>query len=221
MSLCIAQSVRKESFPFSFIVGLLRVYSLVPLARTPTAFVFLFLLLVAYNKSARPLILLGCLLAVVNALVTWTFAHYLAPLIALCWILFFSLLGNLRSLRFRRILVGPWLVLVCLGVSFPGSIAENANYLTDLKEPTPTGRQLIQTFLESQPENHLVLIRRHQPYILNDEWVYDDANIEQSRILWVRDLDEKSNQALFRNYPGRRIWLCEPEIVPLVQKLPA
>ena len=44
-----------------------------------------------------------------------------------------------------------------------------------------------------------------------DEWVYNNADIDRSQVVWARELDRESNAELMRYFSGRRVWLVQPD----------
>ncbi len=46
-----------------------------------------------------------------------------------------------------------------------------------------------------------------------EEWVYNSADIDSQRVIFARDLGEE-NQKLIAYYPGRTLWLLQPDIHP-------
>ena len=46
-----------------------------------------------------------------------------------------------------------------------------------------------------------------------DEWVYNGADIGAARVIWARDLGAE-NAKLIGYYPGRTVWLLEPDVSP-------
>ncbi len=48
-----------------------------------------------------------------------------------------------------------------------------------------------------------------------DEWVYNAADIDHSKIIWAREMDAANNLALIRYYHDRKIWLVEPDATPV------
>lgn len=74
------------------------------------------------------------------------------------------------------------------------------------------GRVLNQ--LEHTPEKHLVIVR-YKPghdFIL-DEWVYNNADIDGSQVIWARDMGAQ-NQELVKYFHDREVWLAEPDYNP-------
>jgi hypothetical protein len=68
--------------------------------------------------------------------------------------------------------------------------------------------------LENSPGQHLVIV----PYapqhdFINDEWVFNGAEIDGAKVLWARDMGTE-NRDLVQYFRGRRIWLVEPDYNP-------
>jgi hypothetical protein len=70
--------------------------------------------------------------------------------------------------------------------------------------------------LESTGERHLVLVRYRLTHDVGDEWVYNSADIDNARVVWAREMDPTSNRELLRYFQGRRVWLVQPDITPVV-----
>jgi hypothetical protein len=77
----------------------------------------------------------------------------------------------------------------------------------------PEGRIAIQHQLDAAPGRQLVLVR-YGPLHQFEEWVHNAADIDDSRIIWARDLGPDENQKLLRYYPDRTAWLLEPDARP-------
>src|SRR5262249_23234303 len=69
--------------------------------------------------------------------------------------------------------------------------------------------------LAHTPGKLLVFVRYFRPtHLFQDEWVYNEADLDAARIVFARDLGVDENQKLIRYYPTRRVWLLEPEFRP-------
>ena len=51
----------------------------------------------------------------------------------------------------------------------------------------------------------------HDPF---DEWVYNQADIDGSKVIWARDGSAADNLELIRYYKDRKVWLVEPDAIP-------
>ena len=77
----------------------------------------------------------------------------------------------------------------------------------------PEGRIAIRRQLGQAPGKQLVFVR-YWPQHQFQEWVHNTADIDQSLIVWARDLGSQENQKLLRYYPDRTAWLLEPDARP-------
>lgn len=75
-----------------------------------------------------------------------------------------------------------------------------------------TERERVAAGLEEMPGKQLAIVRytaAHNPF---DEWVYNAADIDGSRVIWAREMDPANNIALMRYYKDRRVWLVQPDL---------
>ena len=68
--------------------------------------------------------------------------------------------------------------------------------------------------LEKTPGQHLIIVRYAPSHLPDPEWVYNAADIDGSKVVWARDMDEKSNQELLQYFKNRNVWLLEPDESP-------
>jgi hypothetical protein len=80
--------------------------------------------------------------------------------------------------------------------------------------PAPERRAAVNRQIAQSPGKQLVFVRYWPQHIFQDEWVYNAANIDRSRVVWARDLGSSENQKLLRYYPDRTAWLLEPDAMP-------
>ena len=52
----------------------------------------------------------------------------------------------------------------------------------------------------------------HNP---QDEWIYNAADIDHSKVIWAREMDPASNRELFQYYKDRKVWLVQPDTQPV------
>ena len=41
------------------------------------------------------------------------------------------------------------------------------------------------------------------------EWVYNEADIDQAKIVWAREMDDAQNRKLLEHFSDRTVWLAE------------
>jgi hypothetical protein len=84
----------------------------------------------------------------------------------------------------------------------------------------PERRIYVNQQLADIPGQLLVFVRYSPRHIFQDEWVYNEASIDSSRIIWARDLGREGNETLRALYPERQAVLLEPDVRPLPQLSP-
>jgi hypothetical protein len=78
----------------------------------------------------------------------------------------------------------------------------------------PERRIYVNRQLAAIPGKLLVFVRYYPQHIFQDEWVYNAADIDGARVVWARDLGEAEDEKLRSYYPGRAVWLLEPDFRP-------
>jgi len=68
--------------------------------------------------------------------------------------------------------------------------------------------------LASLPGKLLVFVRYYPQHIFQEEWVYNRADVDASRVVWARDLGADENEKLRAYYKDRSVWLLEPDFRP-------
>jgi hypothetical protein len=187
---------------------------------------FVMLPRVLRDRRIRFLLVTGACVGVGLALETWFIPHYLAPFTAGVYAI---LLQCMRHLRFwqpeaRRtglflVRALPVLCMVLAGIrlySHPlGIQLVGADCLTWYgTEPLGLERARVLAKLESYPGRQLAIVRYAPGHSVFDEWVYNAADIDRSRVVWARDMDPVSNAELLRYFKDRKAWLVEPDCNP-------
>jgi len=90
--------------------------------------------------------------------------------------------------------------------------------------PLVINRQVVQEQLNASPGNHLVVVRYRQDHDPFQEWVYNQADIDHSKIVWAREMDPSENQRLLDYFKDRHAWLLEadenpPKLMPYARTL--
>jgi hypothetical protein len=153
------------------------------------------------------------------AVETWFRPHYFAAATGLLYVVLLQCMRHLRLSRWRGKLLGPSLVraipLICFAIVVIRVTAIQAHAV--IEDPWPRGnipRATILHSLENTPGQHLIIVRygpSHQP---GHEWVYNAADIDTSKVVWAREMDEQDNQELLQYFKNRHVWLLEPDQSP-------
>jgi hypothetical protein len=77
-----------------------------------------------------------------------------------------------------------------------------------------TERAQIGTQLSQLPGAQLAIVRYGPGHNPGNEWVYNAADIDGSKVVWARDAGADDNLELIRYYQNRKVWLIEPDVIP-------
>jgi hypothetical protein len=78
----------------------------------------------------------------------------------------------------------------------------------------PERRILINQQIARTPGRMLIFVRYWPQHLFQEEWVYNEADIDRARVVWARDLGEPENAKLRQYYPDRSVWLLEADLRP-------
>jgi hypothetical protein len=140
---------------------------------------------------------------------TYFFTHYAAPMIALIFALILQALRQLCLWRCRDLQTGRlvvWMILIVCVVSFAAAFGWQAWVRQDGPVP-PRSRILAQ--LKEANGRHLVIVRYGPRHLTNEEWVYNEADIDGAKIVWAREMDSAQNRKLLEYFRDRHIWLVQ------------
>lgn len=128
--------------------------------------------------------------------------HYVAPGTALIWIV---AIGAVRSLRHSsRVLAGA--VLLGSLLVYAGSIKDPANRSLYDKRGFIAHRDAVLDQLSRAPGRQLVFVDYGPSHDINHEWVYNQADIDRSPIVWAREMGSAKDRELVDYYPDRNRW---------------
>jgi hypothetical protein len=169
--------------------------------------------LICFAKSTKIRVIIWLLATLWGALLIekWWLPHYFAPGAGL---LLLPVMFSLRWLRIRLDARGALVILAFVACCFGRGLVAGV----DARRFRVTPPQEVATekiLAAGKPgERHLVIVRYssgHSPHI---EFVFNRADIDNSRIIWARDMGEAKNKELLDYYPNRRVWLLQPDPSP-------
>jgi hypothetical protein len=152
--------------------------------------------------------------------VVWFYPHYAAPFLPIFLCILIQMFRHMRRWKIEGRPVGVGLtraVVLLVAISFPICIY---HVLQDHRTAYAFGagesnwrRADVVAQLNSFPGDQLVIVRysltRHN---IHREWVYNDADIDHSHIVWAREIPGVDIQPLLKYFQGRKVWLLEPDI---------
>jgi hypothetical protein len=157
------------------------------------------------------------------------YPHYIAAVACLILLVAVESVRSLSRIRIRGLYAGAdaarLLVALCsvnflfwYGLHFARDellLAALTPYETwdAINHDDPQGRIAVAKQLAAEAGRQLVFVRYASRHTF-EEWVHNEADIDNSRIVWARDLGADKNETLLRYYPGRKAWLLEPDNRP-------
>ncbi len=179
------------------------------------------------DRRVRFLLVAGSVELAALAPEVWIFPHYAAPIAGLIMALVMQLMRHLRVWRRGRrtgvaltravvlVFVLMFLVRVAAGPLHDYPRAPYGGQFSWCC--VPPGNLARAYFLEKLGRlggRHLVFVRYAPDHNLQEEWVYNRADLDRAAVIWAREMGAASDQELIRLYPDRRVWMVEPDHKP-------
>jgi hypothetical protein len=183
------------------------------------------------DRRPRFLVLCACVLALGMLVETWLIPHYLAPFTAVFYALGLQAMRHLRVWRpggqpvgigLVRAIVTVCILLVGLRAGagpFHLRLAAWPTWTWYGSEDFGAARAQVEAALNHLPGRQLVIVRYSSMHNPLNEWVYNAADIADSRVIWAREMQTTENLELIRYYKDRTVWLVEPDKNPAAVSL--
>jgi len=176
------------------------------------------------RRSTRSLLLVCACVLFGSLLPVYFNPHYAAPITGAIYALLLIAMQNIRRWRPAGKPAGVALVrsvpLIAVMMFFlagvPALRASHVLQMATWYSPmvTHSYRAGIIRQLSRQSGRHLVLVRYASDHSPVTEWVFNGADIDNSKIVWARDMGPAQNTELINYFRDRSIWLIEPDQVP-------
>jgi hypothetical protein len=155
-----------------------------------------------------------CVTVVLAHLMTFgILPHYVAPVLGSFMLLVVEGWRRLLLVRYGSIRIGRMVGLVTLLMV----LVELAFVAYSRMVATPgweAERARLDATLRQRGARHLVVVRYGPEHVVHDEWVYDEADIDASAVVWAREMDPDSMRRLLFSFPDRHAWLLEADVRP-------
>ncbi len=181
------------------------------------------------DPRMRYVLLILLIFCVGTNIYPYFYAHYVAGVTCLFLLVTVVSLENLSRLTIARHNLGSEAVRVILFLCaahflfwYGIQLSSNQPFARDLEKyetwdevnhGDPVGRIAINNQLAQTAGQQLVFVR-YWPKHEVTEWVYNGADIDRQTVVFARDLGVAENQTLRSYYPGRKVWLLEPDAQP-------
>jgi len=179
------------------------------------------------DRRIRFLAIAGLVFAAGLGIETWFIPHYAAPFTAGFYAILLQCMRHLRAWRPGGQPSGLLLVraipVICLALAGLRLYAHPLHIEVDgypnkawYGGTRPLGLKRAQLLkkLESFGGQQLAIVRYGPGHSIFDEWVYNAADIDKSKVVWARDMDAANNLELVRYFKDRKVWLVEPDFEP-------
>ena len=181
------------------------------------------------DRRIRFLVLCCFVLAVGELMEVFLIPHYVAPFMAAFYAIGLQAMRHLRVWRPDNQPVGMTLVRLTVTLCFVlAGMRLSAEPLHISLPVWPakwasewygsgregTARAQIEAQLERQPGNQLALVRFSPDHDPLEQWVYNGANVDNSKVIWAWDMSGAENLELRNYYKDRKVWLVEPDSDP-------
>jgi len=175
-------------------------------------------------RSNTQLLILVCALVFLGAALPVAMnSHYVAPVTCALYAIILIAMSRIRRWKpwarssgiavVRSVTVTALLLMVfrVARPQMPVSISP-ASWISPELYSTYRGNVLAE--LMKTPGSHLVFVRYHPDHEPMNEWVYNGADINHSRVVWARDMGPERDEELIRYFKDRKVWVVEPDILP-------
>lgn len=182
------------------------------------------------DRRIRFFVLAGCLWIPGLLIQIFLLPHYIAVFTAALYCVALQAMRHLRTCRVggRQTGIGliRFLILIVMIMVVFRAFASSLHLDLDTWPGTRwafswygpgdfgAARARVQEQLENLPGDQLILVRYTAHHCPENEWVYNDPNIDSSKVVWAREMDESKDRDLMGHYSGRRVWLVEPDYLP-------
>ncbi|MEK7466845.1 MAG: hypothetical protein AAB074_05455 [Planctomycetota bacterium] len=140
----------------------------------------------------------------------WTQPHYVAPAAA-AFFLFTTACARRLACCLKNRRAALWMAAAGL-LSSPVFLTFGGLILPSRSRPAWADERVkIIKELEQRPGNHLVFLKYAPLHNINFEWVYNSSDIPSQRIIWARMRDDAKDERLVQAFPGREVWVLEPD----------
>jgi hypothetical protein len=183
------------------------------------------------DKRVRFLIVCCMVLMSGMAVEIYLLPHYVAPFTAAFYAIGLQCMRHLRVMKSNGQPTGLTLVrtivalivLVAavrlaagpLGVGVPRVPSSGWNSTWFGPEHFGMKRIQVEAKLDRLPGPQLAIVRYGPNHDDLDEWVYNNPDIDDSKVVWARELDSPDNRELIDYYRNRTVWLVEPDTNPV------
>ena len=183
----------------------------------------LFLPQVFLDRRTRPLVWILAAMCCLNLFQMVLYPYHLGPMIPA----FFAIIAQgarhayvlLSRTRIARGLAFALLLPLCVAAASTlkleaGNLEIPLTYWEHAAESHGPARAYIESWLSRRPGKQLVIVHYSDFHSPDQEWVYNGADIDSSKVVWAREMDPQSDAQLISYFRDREIWLLDADSKP-------
>jgi len=175
------------------------------------------------DRRTRPLVVILAVLAGVNLFQMVLYPYHLGPVVPALFAVIAQGARHIYVLlaRIKPVRALAFAVLLPLCVAAGSALKAEAD---DLKMPVTywehaaegqrDARAYIESWLERRPKKQLVIVHYSAEHSPDQEWVYNGADIDGSKVVWARAMDPESDARLAAYFKDREIWRLDADSRP-------
>ncbi len=183
----------------------------------------LFLPRVFLDRRTRPLVIILAAMLGLNLFQMVLYPYHLGPIVPAIFAVIaqgsrhlyvlLSRTGFKRGLAFAAIL--PLCVAAVSAMKLEAADLDiPLSYWETAAENHRDARAYIEDWLSRRPGKQLVIVHYSSTHSPDQEWVYNRADIDASKVVWAREMDPQSDAELIRYFKDRNVWLLNADAKP-------
>jgi len=174
--------------------------------------------LISDNWMRFALLICGLEIAA-SASVSRMFPHYAAPVTGLVFAIVLQAMRYLYLCQWRGRRTGRFLAPMIPVLLIASLVPVLSQKMEGNPQAWDLQRARILDELERDGGRHLVIVRYGPKHSKQNEWVYNEADLDSAKVVWAREMDAGQNRKLLEYFSDRQAWLLEVNRDDSPQKL--
>jgi hypothetical protein len=139
------------------------------------------------------------------------FPHYAAAFAGVFYLRYMQSLSRVASWRKP---LGPAIAAAVVALFVFSGRDDFSATLADRSGRFGEARASVQRSLAAMPGRQLVLVRYAPGHNTQNEWVFNAADIDASKVVWAREMSPEQDASFLQYFHDRQVWLAEPDKTP-------
>jgi hypothetical protein len=178
---------------------------------------------VLLDRRTRPLVIILAVILGLNLFQMVLYAYHLGPIVPALFAIIAQGARHVYVLlsRTKRVRGMAFAVLLPICVAAVSTLKAEAadlgiplTYWEHGVESHRDARALLLDWLSRRPGKQLVIVHYSVHHSPDQEWVYNGADIDRSKVVWAREMDAKSDAQLIQYFKDRKVWLLNADSYP-------